>query len=80
MNNTNPIEDMIKKISELYHDQKDFRELKSNINNLLEQNYNWEKILEKLEIRYRDIIEQKIPEINTEDLEKIKKALEFIKS
>ncbi len=27
-----------------------------------------------------DTIEQKIPEINTEDLEKIKKALEFIKS
>lgn len=52
----NPIDEMVEKIIELKNDILKLREFKNNILHLLEEEYDWDKILIALEERYRNII------------------------
>jgi len=56
----NPIDEMVDKILELKNDSLKVKEIKNNILYLLENEYDWDKILIALEERYRNIINRYI--------------------
>ena len=50
-----PIEDMIEKILYLKNNPEKIKEFKRNIINLMENEYNWDKISKRIEKRYNEI-------------------------
>jgi len=50
---------IIMKIKELKSDPKKIQDIKNNINNLINEFYDWNKILNNLSERYKEIIEKK---------------------
>ncbi len=58
VNDNKPIDDMVEKIIELKNNPEKIKRFKMNIKLLLEDKYNWDAILSKLEFRYREILEK----------------------
>lgn len=56
VNSEKPIEDMIQKILYLKDNPNIIKQFKLNIENLLNKNYDWSKILKHLEFKYKDLI------------------------